>query len=180
MNKIKLYDKEFQISIHSDKIQSVVHHLANQISDDFRDKEIPVFLSILNGAFMFTADLFKYLTIDGYLTFVKFASYRGTSSSGEVKELIGLNEDMEGRNVIELEDIVDSGLTIKQLTRQLESLHLNEYRIASFLHKPDACEEDIKLDYVGMEIPNDFIVGYGLDYDGLGRNYKDIYTLISE
>jgi len=97
-----------------------------------------------------------------------------------VKELIGLNEDLEGRNVIVLEDIVDSGLTIKQLTRQLESLHLNEYRIASFLHKPDACEEDIKLDYVGMEIPNDFIVGYGLDYDGLGRNYKDIYTLISE
>ncbi|SRR6056297_621873 len=180
MNKIKLNDKEFQISIHSDKIQSVVKHVANQISEDFRDKDVPVFLSILNGAFMFTADLFKYLSIDAYVTFVKFASYSGTTSSGKVKQLIGLNEDLEGRNVIVLEDIVDSGLTIKQLSRQLDSLNLKEYKIASFLHKPDACEEDIKIDYVGMEIPNDFIVGYGLDYDGLGRNYKDIYTLISE
>ena len=180
MDKIKIKDKEFQVSIPYDSIYESIRKIAAQINEDFRDKEIPVFLSILNGAFMFTADLFKELDINGYLSFVKFASYQGTSSTGEVKELIGLNEDLKDKNVIVLEDIVDSGLTIKQVTDQVESLQPKEMKVATLLLKPDIFNNEINLDYVGMEVPNDFIIGYGLDYDGLGRNYRDIYKVVSE
>ena len=180
MDKIRLKDKEFQVSIPYDSIYGSIRKIAAQINEDFKDKEIPVFLSILNGAFMFTADLFKELKINSYLSFVKFASYQGTSSSGEAKELIGLNEDLKNKNVIVLEDIVDSGLTIKQVTDQVESLQPKEMKVATLLLKPDIFNNEINLDYVGMEVPNDFIIGYGLDYDGLGRNYRDIYKVVSE
>ena len=127
---------------------------------------------------MFTGDLFKELQIDTHLSFVKFASYQGMSSSGDVKELIGLNEDLSGRNVIVLEDIVDSGLTIRMLSEEIQKYHPRTLKIATLLLKPDVYQQPIPLDYVGMEIPNDFIVGYGLDYDGLGRNLKDIYQVV--
>jgi hypoxanthine phosphoribosyltransferase len=179
MDKIKLKDKEFQISIPYDTIYEAVKKIASQINEDFRDKETPIFLSILNGAFMFTADLFKELEIEGYLSFVKFASYQGTTSSGEVKELLGINEDLKDKNVIILEDIVDSGLTIKQVADQVASFQPREMRIATLLLKPAIFEGDVKLDYIGMEVPNDFIIGYGLDYNGLGRNHRDIYKVVS-
>lgn len=179
MDKIKLKDKEFQISIPYDTIYEAVKKIASQINKDFRDKETPIFLSILNGAFMFTADLFKELEIEGYLSFVKFASYQGTTSSGEVKELLGINEDLKDKNVIILEDIVDSGLTIKQVADQVASFQPREMRIATLLLKPAIFEGDVKLDYIGMEVPNDFIIGYGLDYNGLGRNHRDIYKVVS-
>lgn len=179
MDKIKLKDKEFQISIPYDTIYEAVKKIASQINEDFRDKETPIFLSILNGAFMFTADLFKELEIEGYLSFVKFASYQGTTSSGEVKELLGINEDLKDKNVIILEDIVDSGLTIKQVADQVASFQPREMRIATLLLKPAIFKGDVKLDYIGMEVPNDFIIGYGLDYNGLGRNHRDIYKVVS-
>jgi len=178
MNKIRLKDKEFQVYIHYDEIYQSIRQMAAEISHDFKEQETPVFLSILNGAFMFTGDLFKELQIDTHLSFVKFASYQGMSSSGDVKELIGLNEDLSGRNVIVLEDIVDSGLTIRMLSEEIQKYHPRTLKIATLLLKPDVYQQPIPLDYVGMEIPNDFIVGYGLDYDGLGRNLKDIYQVV--
>lgn len=179
MDKIKLKDKEFQMFISHDSIYESIKEIALRINEDFKDKEIPVFLSILNGAFIFTADLFKELNINGYLSFVKFASYQGTSSSGQVKELIGINEDLKDKNVIILEDVVDSGYTINEVKRQVQSLQPREIKIATLLLKPEVFDKSITLDYVGMEVPNDFIIGYGLDYNGLGRNHRDIYKVVS-
>lgn len=178
MNKIRLKDKAFQVYIRQETIYKSIKQIADQINKDFKGKDTPVFLSILNGAFMFTGDLFKELKIDSYLSFIKFASYQGMNSSGEVTELIGLNEDLTDRNVIVLEDIVDSGLTIRMLTQEIQKHKPRELKIATLLLKPDVYKEPIDLDYVGMKIPNDFIVGYGLDYDGLGRNLKDIYQVV--
>jgi hypoxanthine phosphoribosyltransferase len=180
MDKITLKDKEFQIFISHKIIQEAIQKIAVQINEDYRDKETPIFLSILNGAFMFTADLFRELEINSYLSFIKFASYQGTSSTGEVKELIGINEDLKDKNVILLEDIVDSGLTIKKVAEQVKTLHPKDMKIATMLLKPDVFDGKIKLDYVGMEVANEFIIGYGLDYNGLGRNYRDIYKVVSE
>ena len=180
MERIKLKDKEFQLSIPESKIQSVIQGLADQINKDLTGEETPLFLGILNGSFMFLADLFKELSIDCEVSFVKLASYQGTNSSGNVKQLIGLNESLSGRNVVIVEDIVDTGLTINKLIKQVKGFDPAQVRVATLLFKPDACQEEVDLDYVGMRIPNDFIVGYGLDYDGLGRNYKDIYKVVEE
>ena len=180
MDKITLKDKEFQKSIPFEKIYEAITQVADKINRDYQDKDTPLFLSILNGAFMFTADLFKELKIDSEVTFVKLASYQGTSTTGKVKQLIGLNESLKDRNVIILEDIVDTGTTIKELIQQVKGFNPKDVKIATMLFKPEACKEPINLDYVGMEIPNDFIVGYGLDYDGLGRNYKDIYKVVDK
>jgi len=179
MDKIKVRDKEFKKAIPCEDIQQAIKKVAEKINRDFEGKETPLFLSILNGAFMFTADVFKELTISSEVSFVKFSSYRGTATSGKVKELIGLNEDLTGRHVIIMEDIVDTGLTINNVVRQIKTYNPKDVKIATMLFKPDACVEEVSLDYVGMEIPNEFIVGYGLDYDGLGRNYKDIYKVVS-
>ncbi len=178
MNKIQLKDKEFQIYLHYEQIYQSVQRIAAQINRDYEGAETPLFLSILNGAFMFTGDLFKELRINTELSFVKYASYQGMSSSGDVKQLIGLNEDLANRHVIVLEDIVDSGLTIRVISEQIQALNPKSLKIASLLLKPDVYQETIPLDYVGLEIPNDFIIGYGLDYDGLGRNFKDIYQVV--
>jgi len=177
MDKIKVKDKEFEKSIPYEEIKEAIKQVAENINKDYEGKETPLFLSILNGAFMFTADVFKELSISSEVSFVKFSSYRGTSSSGKVKELIGLNEDLSGRHVIIMEDIVDTGLTINNVIRQIKSFNPKDVKVATLLFKPDACVEEVSLDYVGMEIPNEFIVGYGLDYDGLGRNLKDIYKV---
>ena len=169
MSVIQIKDKRFKTFIPEEKILQEVARVAGEINRDLKDCN-PLFLSVLNGSFMFTADLMKHLEIPCEISFVKLASYEGTSSSGKVKELVGLNESIEGRTVVIVEDIVDTGLTMQRL---LETL-----RIATLLVKPDKLKVDLDIHYVAMNIPNDFIVGYGLDYDGLGRNYRDIYTVI--
>jgi len=147
------------------------------MNNDLRAKKV-IFLGILNGSFMFAGDLFKKIDIDCQITFLKVASYVGTSSSGNVKRLIGLNEDIKDQVVVILEDIVDTGITLDNIIKQLKGYEPSEIRVATLLFKPEAYQKEIKIDYIGKEIPNDFIVGYGLDYNGFGRNLEDIYTLV--
>lgn len=176
MAEIKVLDKEFIITLPAEKIQSRIAELANELSADYYGEK-PIFLGILNGSFMFASDLFKRITIDAQITFLKLASYQGTSSTGNVKQLIGLNQEIRDQHVIILEDIVDTGETLDTIMRQLSGYLPASIKIASLLLKPDAYKKDIPIDYVGFKIPNDFIVGYGLDYNGFGRNYEDIYVL---
>ena len=175
-DKVKILDKEFEISIHYNKIQERIEHLAKEIDNDFKDKDV-LFLGILNGSFMFAADLFKNIKTDCQISFLKLASYVGTSTTGKIKRLIGLNEDLRGKTVVILEDIIDTGITIENIIMQLKGYEPDEIKIATLLFKPSAYQKDIKIDYVGFEIPDDFIIGYGLDYNGYGRNLKHIYTL---
>ena len=178
MKRVKLWDKEFEISLPYADIQLAIKQMAEKMKTDLEGKET-LFICILNGAFMFASELMKELELtDAEISFLKLASYIGTSSSGEVKELIGLNEVITGRTVVILEDIVDTGHTIKGVIEQLVGKGAKDVKVATLLFKPDALKVDIKLDYVGLEIPNDFIVGFGLDYDRRGRNLKDIYTLV--
>ena len=178
MKKVKIHDKEFELFLSYEKIRSVVEKMADQMNEDLAGKK-PLFLCILNGSFMFAAELFKRISIvETEISFVKLASYEGDSTSGEVKQLIGLNEDLAGRTVVVLEDIVDTGITIEHIIEQIKQLNPAEVKIATLLLKPDALQKKVDLDYVGLEIPNNFIVGYGLDYDGYGRNLIDIYTVI--
>ena len=180
MKRVKLWDKEFEISLPNADIQLAIKQMAIKMRSDLEGKEV-LFICILNGAFMFAAELMKEVELtDAEISFLKLASYAGTNSTGEVKELIGLNEVIAGRTIVILEDIVDSGHTIKGVIEQVISKGAKEVKIATLLFKPDALKEDIKIDYVGIEIPNDFIVGFGLDYDRRGRNLKDIYTLVKE
>ena len=178
MNRIKLWDKEFEISTPYTDIQLAVKQMAEKMKSDLEGKET-LFICILNGAFMFASELMKELDLrDAEISFLKLASYAGTNSTGTVKELIGLNEDIKGRTVVILEDIVDTGHTIKGVIEQVIHKGAADVKIATLLFKPDALKVDLKLDYVGIVIPNDFIVGFGLDYDRRGRNFKDIYTLV--
>ena len=176
MADLKILDKEFVISLPAEKIQSRIAEMAEELNVDYYGKN-PIFLGILNGSFMFASDLFKRITIDAQITFLKLASYQGTSSTGNVKQLIGLNQEIKDQHVIILEDIVDTGETLDTIMRQLSGYLPASIKIASLLLKPDAYKKDIPIDYVGFRIPNEFIVGYGLDYDGFGRNTEDIYTL---
>ena len=178
MKRVKLYDKEFEISIKHDDIQTAIGVMAQKIRKDMKGENTPVFLSILNGAFMFTSDLLKQMDFNCEVSFIKLSSYSNTSSTGEVKELIGLNTDIKGRTVIVVEDIVDSGTTLEELVKVLKKYEPKQIKVASFLLKPDAYKKDIPIDYVGIRIPNDFIVGYGLDYNELGRNLRNIYKII--
>lgn len=177
MSRVKLLDKEFELSIPEEKLLKAVDQIAERMNKDFEGKN-PLMVCVLNGSFMFASDLMKRLSFPCEISFVKMSSYSGTGSTGEVKELIGLRENLEGRTVVLLEDIVDTGLTIMNTVEQVKQMGPEEVKVATMLFKPDACKRDVKLDYVGMEIPNDFIVGYGLDYDGYGRNLKDIYTVV--
>ncbi|MBT3207660.1 MAG: hypoxanthine phosphoribosyltransferase [Bacteroidetes bacterium] len=177
MKRVKIIDKEFEISIPSSEIQNIIFRLADKMNNDLRAKKV-IFLGILNGSFMFAGDLFKKIDIDCQITFLKVASYVGTSSSGNVKRLIGLNEDIKDQVVVILEDIVDTGITLDNIIKQLKGYEPSEIRVATLLFKPEAYQKEIKIDYIGKEIPNDFIVGYGLDYNGFGRNLEDIYTLV--
>ena len=175
-NEVKLGDKVFVPYLSGEKIGTAVKLVAEKINSDYRGKN-PLFLVVLNGAFLFAADLLRAIEVDCEVSFVKFSSYEGISTTGKVKELIGLNESLEGRDVIIVEDIVDTGTTIVQMMADLDQRHTASVKIATLLFKPEAYKKDIKIDYVGLEIPNAFIVGYGLDYDGLGRNLKDIYVI---
>lgn len=177
MNEIIVKDKKFALSIHECDILKEVERLAVQISSDLKDKN-PLFISVLNGAFMFTADLMKRVNIPAELSFVKLSSYQGSSSTGVVKQMIGLNQDITGRTVVIVEDIVDTGITMKRMLEILEEKGAADIHIAALLVKPDKLQVDLNIEYVAMNIPNDFIVGYGLDYDGYGRNYPDIYTVV--
>lgn len=177
MQRVKIKDKTFVPYITSDKIQESVKVVATKINIDF-EGQVPIFLVVLNGSFMFAADLLKEVTVQCEISFIKLASYHGgTSSTGTVTELIGLSENLKGRSVIIVEDIVDTGITLEKLVNMLNQKGVKEIKVASFLFKPKAYTKTIPVDYVGIEIPNDFVVGYGLDYDGFGRNMKDILVL---
>ena len=171
---VKLYDKSFRLYKSESEILSAVRNIAHQINDDYIGKR-PLLIPILNGSFMFASDLIKELMLDCEISFIKGSSYSGTSSSGNLTSLIGLNENIEGRHIIILEDIVDTGNTLSKILPGFTAANPASIKIASLLFKPHAIQHDIKIDYVGMEIPNEFIVGYGLDYNGLGRNLRDIY-----
>ena len=173
---IQLHDKKFEVFIAAEEIDFAIENMAKQIEDDFFD-DIPVFIGVLNGSFMVTADLLKKYNGLCEVSFVKMASYDGMATTTEVKQLIGLNQNLEGRSVIIVEDIVDTGNTIEELKAILKEHKVKHFKIATLFLKPEAYTKDIKLDYVGIRIPNKFIVGYGLDYDGLGRNLRDVYQL---
>jgi len=179
MKQIKIHDKEFKLYLPYEKIRAVVEKMAEKMNSDLAGKN-PLFICILNGSFMFAAELFKRIELlESEISFVKLASYNGEKTSGAVKELIGLNEEIKGRTVVILEDIVDTGITIDNILKQLAKKEPKEVLIATLLFKPEALQKEIPLHYVGIEIPNDFIVGYGLDYDGYGRNLIDIYSVIN-
>ena len=177
MDTIQIKDKKFTVSIKEQDILKEVTRVANEINRDLAGKN-PLFLSVLNGSFMFTADLLKRITIPCEISFVKLASYQGVSSTGVIKEVIGINEDLTDRTVVIVEDIVDTGLTMQRLLETLGTRGPKEIHIASLLVKPEKLKVDLNIEYAAMNIPNDFIVGYGLDYDGFGRNYPDIYTVV--
>lgn len=173
---IQLHDKHFVPFISAEEIDFALANMAKQMDDDFFD-EVPVFVGVLNGAFMVMSDLMKHYRGMCEVSFVKMASYEGTQTSGEVKQLIGLNQNLEGKTVVVVEDIVDTGHTIEALKAIFKEKKVKHFKIATLFLKPDAYKKDIKIDYVGVRIPDKFIVGYGLDYDGLGRNLQDVYQL---
>jgi hypoxanthine phosphoribosyltransferase len=177
MAAIKVHDKSFGIYLSEEKILHRVKEIATTISKDYAGRR-PLFIAILNGSFMFASDLFKHLTIEAELCFIKLASYKGLKSSGNVVTSIGLEDDLFGKEVIIVEDIVDTGKTLHNFLPKLHHQQPRSLKIATLLHKSEATEYPLELNYVGFDIPNKFVVGYGLDYDGLGRNLKEIYQLI--
>lgn len=179
MSVIQVKDKKFSPFITAPEIDSQIKRMAAEINKDYAGKR-PLFIAILNGSFMFAADLFRELTVDAEICFIKLASYKGTRSTGNVITSIGLDESLNDRNVVIIEDIVDTGKTLSQFLPQLLDHQPASLKIASLLHKPDALQYPIKIDYLGFKVPNKFLLGYGLDYDGLGRNLKEIFQLIEE
>lgn len=179
MKETTILDKKFREMITGEVISKRIDELAEKINRDYAGKDV-VFLGILNGAFLFAAELFKRINLKARISFVKLASYEGTKSSGSVKELIGWNEDIKGMSVIVIEDIVDTGHTLELIVGELKVRKVADIKIATLLFKPKAYTKKIPIDYAGFEIPNDFVVGYGLDYDGYGRNLPSVYTLIKE
>ncbi|MEA4917736.1 hypoxanthine phosphoribosyltransferase [Proteiniphilum sp.] len=173
---ITIRDRQFELFIEQEIIEQGIKRIAAQINADLKGKN-PIFLAVLNGAFMFAGELMKEVSIPSEITFVRLASYDGTTTTNHVQEVMGLNESIEGRCVVVVEDIVDSGNTMVALKEELEKLNPQEIKVATLLFKPAALRQKLHLDYVALEIPSDFIVGYGLDYDGYGRNLKDIYKV---
>ena len=179
MNSIKVVDKEFIPYLSENEIQEKISALATQLNIDYAGKK-PIFLSILNGSFLFTADLFKQITIEAEVCFIKLASYKGMTSSGNVITAIGLEANVTGRHIVIMEDIIDTGKTLHHYLPQLASSSPASVKIAVLLNKKEARQYEVKVDYTCFEIPNKFVVGYGLDYDGLGRNLKGIYQLLQD
>ena len=175
-NLIQLHDKQFVPFISAEEINFAMATLASQVEADFAD-EIPVFIGVLNGSFMVVSDFMKNYKKPCEVSFIKLASYEGTTSTNKVKQLIGLNQDLSGRTVIVIEDIVDTGNTVAELKELFKKQNVKHFKIATLFFKPEAYKKDLKLDYIGIRIPNKFIVGYGLDYDGLGRNLPEVYQL---
>jgi hypoxanthine phosphoribosyltransferase len=176
METITVKDLSFKPFISEEELQVAIKKVAQKINEDYKGKT-PIFLGVLNGSFMFMGDLMKSINLDCYTSFVKMASYEGTESTGVINELIGLNEDIEGKDIILVEDIVDTGNTLVKLYEVLGEKMPKSIKIATLLYKPEAYKKSHKIDYVGKEIPNAFVLGYGLDYDGLGRNLSSIYVL---
>ncbi len=174
--KIQIKDRFFKPYISREDIAAAVKRVATQMNEDLAGKN-PLFLCVLNGAFIFAADLFRELTVDPEVTFIRMKSYAGMHSTGEIKQIYGLQEDITDRTVVIVEDIIDTGFTIRQLVKQLKEGNPREVKVATLLFKPESLQCDIKPDYVAIEIPPAFIVGYGLDYDEMGRNLKDIYVV---
>lgn len=177
MDSIQIHDKHFVPFIHRDKINRYVEFLVDQISKDLDPKEVPIFIGILNGSFMFAADFIRKFPRDCHITFVKMASYEGVNSTGKIKHLVGINEDLEGKTVIILEDIIDTGNTLAEIYDIFRDKNVKQLKIATLFFKPEVFRKELPIDYIGKSIEDKFIVGYGLDYDGLGRNLPDIYQL---
>lgn len=177
MSTIKIHDKVFRTSYSEAEILQHVKAVADRLNKDMEGKN-PLFLAVLNGSFIFAADLMRMITIPCEISFVKLASYQGTLSTGKVKEVIGINENITGRTVVIIEDIVESGLTMKRMIDTLGTRNPESVHICTLLLKPEKLEVDLNVEYAAMEIPNDFIVGYGLDYNQQGRNLREIYTLV--
>lgn len=177
MERIKLHDKHFRLFISNKKIVDAIGDVAAVLNREYGEREAPLFLSVLNGSFMFAADLLKKIDFPCEISFIKLSSYSGTETTGQIKEILGLSTDVSGREVIVIEDIVDTGNTIVDLHTILRERGASSIKFCTLLLKPDAYKKELKIDYVAMAIPNDFIVGYGLDYNELGRQYKDIYVL---
>ena len=177
MNSIKINDRSFRVSITETEIKNRIKSLAAEISADMEGKN-PLFLAVLNGAFIFAADLMREMTIPCEISFVKLASYQGTTSTGKIQEVFGINEDLTGRTVIIVEDIVESGQTMKNMIESLGTRNPASVQICTLFFKPDKLKEELTLDYVAFRVPDDFIVGYGLDYDQAGRGLKDVYSII--
>lgn len=171
---VKLHDLEFEPFISEGQIEEAIEKISEDLNKDFGDKK-PVFIGVLNGAFMFASEVIKRFNYDCEISFVKLASYEGTSSTGKVKTFLGLNQDLKGRQVVLLEDIVDTGNTLVEIDRILKEAEVASYKVATLFYKPEAYKKSIPIDYIGLEIPNKFIVGFGLDYDGLGRNLTQVY-----
>ena len=174
---IQLHDRKFRIMIPAEKIDEAVTAVAERINRDYADKETPLFVGVLNGSFMFMSDLIKKIEFQNELSFVKLASYEGTSSTGQVKSLLGLNGSIEGRHVIVVEDIVDTGESIEHMLRDLEARRPASVAVCTLFFKLASYRKSYPIQYRAMEIGNEFIVGYGLDYDQLGRSLKDIYVV---
>lgn len=179
MSSVRIKDKTFETSISEAKIRERIKEVAQQISRDYEGKN-PLLLGVLNGSFIFAADLIREMTIPCEISFVKLASYQGVMSTGKVHEVIGINEDLTDRHLLIVEDIVDTGRTMRQMLNSLGTRNPASVRICTLFVKPDKLEEPIDIAYAAFNIPNDFIVGYGLDYDQQGRNLKEIYTLVEE
>jgi hypoxanthine phosphoribosyltransferase len=177
MSTIRVHDKEFEPYISSQDIAGKIKEIAERINQDYAGQR-PLFIAILNGAFMFASDLFKDIDIEAEICFIKLASYKGTKSSGHVITAIGLDIDLIGRHVVIVEDIVDTGKTLSEFLPQLDHMQPASMKIAALLHKPEATVYPIEVDYLGFAVPNKFLLGYGLDYDGLGRNIPSIYKLV--
>jgi len=177
MSIIKLHDKVFKPYITKDKIAKYVKYLAKIIAKDIGEDETPIFIGILNGSFIFAADFVREYQYDCHITFVKLASYNGTNSSGKIRHLVGLNEELEGKTVVILEDIIDTGNTLEEIYKIFKDKKVKKLKIATLFFKPDVFKKSLPIDYIGRSIDDKFIVGYGLDYDGLGRNLSDIYEL---
>ena len=177
MKQVTIEDKTFGIYIQDNDIQQAIQTIANEMNVLYADKK-PIFISVLNGAFMFTSDLLKKIEVPCELSFIKLSSYSGTTSTGTVKEIVGLQEEIAGRDVIVIEDIIDTGITMQKIISELELKNPSSIRIATLLLKPDSVKVPIKPDFVCFSIPDKFVVGYGLDLNGIGRNLPDIYQLL--
>ena len=180
MKRVTLQDKTFELFIPYEQIQSSVQQLADRINRDYADKPVPLFLGVLNGSFMFMAELMQRITLDCEASFVKIASYRGTASTGKVHELIGLSTDIRGRHVVIVEDIVDTGASIEHTVNLLKAKAPASIAVATLLFKPEVYRKEIGIDYCALKVSDRFLVGFGLDYDQLGRNLKDIYEATDE
>lgn len=176
MKTIKVKDKEFELFLSQETIEKAIDKIAAAMSKDLEGKN-PLFICVLNGSFMFASELMKRISTPSELSFVKMTSYDGLASSGDVREVYGLEEDVTGRTLVIIEDIVDTGNTMVRMIEELSAKGAKEVKVATMLLKPEVLINDVKLDYVALEIPSDFIVGYGLDYDGYGRNFPDIYKI---